>query len=100
MAKVVAQANMSLDGYVAKQDNTIGNLFDWLQNGDVAIPSPAGDFAVHLTQENAEHWRGCVIHRRSDLRSDIVRRDRRVERASHLGCARRGRHPSRPRGLD
>ena len=42
MTKVVAQAMMSLDGYVAKQDNTIGRLFDWLQNGDVAIPTPAG----------------------------------------------------------
>jgi hypothetical protein len=55
---VQAQANMSLDGYVAKQDNTIGRLFDWLQNGEVAIPTPAGDFTVHLTPTNAEHWRG------------------------------------------
>ena len=49
MGKVVAQAIMSLDGYVAKQDNTIGRLFDWLQNGEVEIPTPAGDFTVHLT---------------------------------------------------
>jgi hypothetical protein len=39
---VQAQAIMSLDGYVAKQDNTIGRLFDWLQNGEVAIPTPPG----------------------------------------------------------
>jgi dihydrofolate reductase len=57
MSKVVAQAIMSLDGYVAKQDNTIGSLFDWLQNGDTAIPTPAGDFTVHLTPPSAEHWR-------------------------------------------
>jgi len=44
MGKVVAQAIMSLDGYVAKQDNTIGRLFDWLQNGEIEIPTPAGDF--------------------------------------------------------
>jgi hypothetical protein len=50
MGKVVAQAIMSLDGYVAKQDNTIGRLFDWLQNGEIEIPTPAGDFAVHLTR--------------------------------------------------
>ena len=56
MSKVVAQAIMSLDGYVAKQDNTIGSLFDWLQNGDTAIPTPAGDFTVHLTPPSAEHW--------------------------------------------
>jgi len=56
VSKVVAQAIMSLDGYVAKQDNTIGSLFDWLQNGDTAIPTPAGDFTVHLTPPSAEHW--------------------------------------------
>lgn len=60
MSKVVAQAIMSLDGYVAKQDNTIGSLFDWLQNGDTAIPTPAGDFTVHLTPPSAEHWRQWV----------------------------------------
>ncbi len=57
MGKVVANAIMSLDGYVAKQDNTIGRLFDWLQNGEVALPTPAGDFPVHLTPASAEHWR-------------------------------------------
>jgi dihydrofolate reductase len=57
---VQAQAIMSLDGYVAKPDNTIGGLFDWLQNGDVAIPTPAGDFTVHLTPPSAEHWRRWV----------------------------------------
>jgi hypothetical protein len=60
VGRVVAQAIMSLDGYIAKPDNTIGYLFDWLQNGDVAIPTPAADFAVHLTPENAEHWRAWV----------------------------------------
>ncbi|MFI5710965.1 dihydrofolate reductase family protein [Kribbella sp. NPDC051620] len=57
MGKVVAQANMSLDGYVAKQDNSIGRLFDWLQNGEVEMPTPAGDFAIHLTPQSAEHLR-------------------------------------------
>jgi dihydrofolate reductase len=57
MGTVQAQAIMSLDGYVAKQDNSIGRLFDWLQNGEVAIPAPAGDFTVHLAPASAEHWR-------------------------------------------
>ena len=57
MGKVVAQAIMSLDGYVAKQDNTIGRLFDWLQNGEIEIPTPAGDFRVHLTPPSSEYWR-------------------------------------------
>jgi hypothetical protein len=50
VGRVQAQAIMSLDGYVAKQDNTIGRLFDWLQNGEVAIQAPAGDLTVHLTR--------------------------------------------------
>ena len=60
MTIVQAQAIMSLDGYVAKQDNTIGSLFDWLQNGEVALPTPAGDFTVHLAPASVEHWQGWV----------------------------------------
>jgi dihydrofolate reductase len=56
MGKVITEASMSLDGYIAKDDNTIGRLFDWLQNGDVEIPTPAKDFALHLTSQSAEHW--------------------------------------------
>jgi dihydrofolate reductase len=57
MGKVVAQAMMSLDGYVAKQDNSISRLFDWLQNGSVELPTPAGDFQVHLAPASVDHWR-------------------------------------------
>jgi len=42
MGNVVAQAIMSLDGYVAKPDNSIGRLFDWLKNGEVEFDDPAG----------------------------------------------------------
>ena len=57
VGKVSTQASMSLDGFIAKQDNTIGRLFDWLQNGEQEIPTPAADFAVHLTPQSAKHWR-------------------------------------------
>jgi dihydrofolate reductase len=60
MGTVMAQAIMSLDGYVAKQDNTIGRLFDWLQNGEVEVRSPADDMTVRLTPASAEHWRAWV----------------------------------------
>jgi dihydrofolate reductase len=58
MGKVIANASMSLDGYIAKHDNTIGRLFDWLQNGDVGIPTATPGMTVHLTPQSAEHWRG------------------------------------------
>jgi dihydrofolate reductase len=57
VGKVISEASMSLDGYVAKEDNTIGRLFDWLQNGELEIPTPAKDFDIHLTPQSAEHWR-------------------------------------------
>ena len=57
MGKVVANASMSLDGYIAKQDNTIGRLFDWYQNGDVEVRTATPDITFHLTPPSAEYWR-------------------------------------------
>lgn len=59
MGKVIASASMSLDGYIAKDDNTIGTLFDWLQNGDVEFltSTGSGDMAFHVSQSSAKYWR-------------------------------------------
>ena len=60
MGKVIAAASMSLDGYIAKHDNSIGLLFDWLQNGEVEIPSVTPGITFHLTPTSAEYWRRWV----------------------------------------
>ncbi len=60
MGQVIANASMSLDGYIAKQDNTIGRLFDWLQNGDVVFPAPAGDITLRLSRQSADHFRAFL----------------------------------------
>ncbi len=60
MGQVVASASMSLDGYIAKDDNTIGRLFDWLQNGEVEIPTVNENITLHLTPQSAEYWRGWL----------------------------------------
>jgi len=57
MGQVVANASMSLDGYIAKDDNTIGRLFDWLQNGDVEIATVDPAITFHMTPVSAERWR-------------------------------------------
>ena len=57
MGKVVANASTSLDDYIAKPDNTIGMLFDWLQNGQVEVTSPRGDRTFRLTPQSADYWR-------------------------------------------
>jgi dihydrofolate reductase len=60
MGSVIAQAMMSLDGYIARDDNTIGRLFDWLQNGEVEVVSPRGDMTLHLTPQSAEYMRSWI----------------------------------------
>lgn len=60
MGKVVSSAMMSLDGYVAKADNTIGALFDCLVDGDVDLPTATPGMTFHLTPQSAEHWREWV----------------------------------------
>lgn len=57
MGQVIASASMSLDGYIAKDDNTIGRLFDWLQNGEVAFPTVNENLTFHLSPRSAEYWR-------------------------------------------
>ena len=56
MGQVISSASMSLDGYIAKDDNTIGRLFDWLQNGSVELPSASGDITFHMSPLSAEYW--------------------------------------------
>jgi dihydrofolate reductase len=60
MGKVIASASMSLDGYIAKDDNTIGRLFDWLQNGEVEFSTGTRDIIFHLTPQSADYW-GRVV---------------------------------------
>jgi dihydrofolate reductase len=60
VGKVVANAVMSLDGYIAKQDNTIGRLFDWYMNGEVECPTASPDITFHISPKSVEHWRNWV----------------------------------------
>jgi dihydrofolate reductase len=60
MGQVIASASMSLDGYIAKHDNTIGRLFDWLQNGEVELPTVDERITFHLSPSSAAYWRSWV----------------------------------------
>ena len=54
--RVVSSASVSLDGFIAYEDNTPGELFDWYDIGDVEVVN-AGDLPpFHLTQESAGYW--------------------------------------------
>ena len=60
MGKVIANASMSLDGYIAFDDNSIGELFEWYENGDVEIVNAGELPPFHLTQASADYWRSWV----------------------------------------
>ncbi len=60
MGQVIASASMSLDGYIAKDDNTIGRLFDWLQNGEVEVATADQRITLHLSSRSADYWHRWV----------------------------------------
>jgi dihydrofolate reductase len=60
MGQVIASASMSLDGYIAKHDNTIGRLFDWLQNGEVEVRTVDERITLHLSPQSAAYWHRWV----------------------------------------
>lgn len=57
MGKAIMGAVVSLDGYLADDEDGIGLLFDWLSNGDVAWSFEGSDDLVHTTQASADFTR-------------------------------------------
>ena len=60
MGTVVSSAMMSLDGYIARTDNTIGRLFDSLGNGEVEVPTASPDITFRMTPKTAAYWRSWM----------------------------------------
>ena len=60
MSKVIANASMSLDGFIAFEDNNIGELFEWYDNGEVEIVNEGELPPFHVTQASADYWRSWV----------------------------------------
>ena len=54
MGKAIIFAAVSLDGFIAADDDTVGPLFDWYENGDVAGTFSDKDRVFHTTQETAD----------------------------------------------
>jgi dihydrofolate reductase len=58
MGKVIAQASMSLDGFIADTNDQAGPLFDWYDNGDVEVTG-AGPGVFHTSAASAEYLRAA-----------------------------------------
>ncbi|MDQ7805728.1 dihydrofolate reductase family protein [Amycolatopsis sp. A133] len=55
MPGVVASFCMSLDGFVARPDDSVGPLFDWYQAGDVEVPMVGYPMTFRVAAASAEY---------------------------------------------
>jgi dihydrofolate reductase len=59
MGKVITQATMSLDGFIADSSGGVGSLFDWYGNGDVAVTGNDPDRVFRVSAASAEYLRSA-----------------------------------------
>ena len=63
MATVITHAVSSLDGFIARPDDTVGPLFDWYENGDTELYGAHGAWVFHVSETSARHvqpwWDAC-----------------------------------------
>jgi dihydrofolate reductase len=57
MGKVVTQASMSLDGYIADPSDGVGPLFDWYGNGPVEVTGADPDRVFRVSEASAGYLR-------------------------------------------
>jgi dihydrofolate reductase len=57
MGKTIMGAVVSLDGFIADNNDEVGPLFDWYGNGDVAWSFPGSDGQARSTQASADFMR-------------------------------------------
>jgi dihydrofolate reductase len=55
MANVIAALTMSVDGFIAYGDDTVGHLFDWYDAGDVEVRWPGDDMVSHVSPQSARY---------------------------------------------
>ncbi len=57
MGKVIANAAMSLDGFIADDHDQVGPIFDWYSNGDVEFTGADPDRVFRTSQATADYLR-------------------------------------------
>lgn len=62
MTTVYSSATMSLDGFVATDDDDPGALFDWYQTGDIGVTTAMESVHFRLTQHSADYLREQIAH--------------------------------------
>jgi len=62
VAGVIAALTMSVDGFIAHEDDSVGHLFDWYDSGAVAVRWPGMDMVSHVTPASAAYLRDTIEH--------------------------------------
>jgi dihydrofolate reductase len=60
MANVIGALTMSLDGFIARPDDSVGPLFDWYESGDIALRWPGLGMVSHVTPASAGYLRDTI----------------------------------------
>jgi dihydrofolate reductase len=55
MGKVIVAASVSLDGFIAHVNDSVGSLFDWYGNGDIPVTMNDPDRVFHVSEASAPH---------------------------------------------
>jgi len=60
MSRIVANMSMSLDGFVADQNDGIDQLFGWMGNGEVEVPTAVDWATFRVSPNSAEYMRRAM----------------------------------------
>jgi dihydrofolate reductase len=60
MANVIGALTMSVDGFIALPDDSVGHLFDWYDSGDTALRWPGMGMVSHVTPASAGYLRDTI----------------------------------------
>jgi dihydrofolate reductase len=60
MSKVIANMSMSLDGFIADPADGIDQLFGWMGNGDVEVPTAVDWATFRMSPASAEYMRNAL----------------------------------------
>lgn len=55
MARVVIQAVVSVDGFIARPDDSVGPLFDWYVNGDTTLTARPSGWTFPVSRASFDH---------------------------------------------
>jgi len=55
VANVIAALTVSVDGFIAHQDDSVGHLFDWYESGDVEVHWPGMGMVSHVAPQSAKY---------------------------------------------